>query len=111
MTSDFYTYVQTMEWLYSDPVDPQIVARSCSTRLAVRKSQYSPIADLATEEFIEEWNGVDRKGFCSSAGPCGSLIALGVPEAKPERIAIVTKTTEFLWAVDGQFNICPGCRQ
>ena len=90
-----------MELLYSDPVDPQLVARSCSTRLAVRKSRHFHIADLAIGEFMEEWNGADGQGLCNSAGPCGSLIALALPEAKPERIAVVTKTTEFLWAIDG----------
>jgi hypothetical protein len=60
---------------------------------------------------MEEWNGADGKGFGCSAGPCGPLIALAVPEAKPERIAIVTKTTEFLCAVDGEFDICPGSRE
>jgi hypothetical protein len=77
----------------------------------VRKSKHSHIADLAIGKFIEEWNGAVGKGFCSSAGPCGFFIALTVPEAKPERIAIVTKATEFIFAVDGQFNTCPGFRE
>ncbi|GLB23602.1 hypothetical protein AtubIFM61612_004197 [Aspergillus tubingensis] len=89
-----------MEFLYSDPVDPQIVAQSCSTRLAVRKGRNSHIADTAIGEFREEWGSADRQGFCSSACPCGPFIALAVPEAKPERIAIVTKTLEFIFTLD-----------
>ena len=94
-----------MKFRYSDAIDPHVIAESCTTQLDVRISKYGSIATKASEDFLQQWKtiGGNFEGGCESAK--GSLIALGTPECKPERIEVLTKLTEFLFVVDGMFLI------
>ncbi|KAK9860462.1 hypothetical protein MYU51_005403 [Penicillium brevicompactum] len=93
-----------MKFPYSDPIDPQVIAESCPTQLDVRLGKYGSIATKASEDFLRQWKAIggNFEGGCESAK--GSLITLGLPECKPERIEVLTKLTEFLFVVDDTFS-------
>lgn len=90
-----------MKFPYSDVIDPQVIAETCPTQLDVRIGKYDSISTKASEEFLQQWKAIggNFEGGCASAK--GSIMTLGLPECKPERIEVLTKLTEFLFVVDG----------
>ena len=82
-------------------MDPHVVAETCPTQLNVRIGKYDSMATEASERFLRQWNAVggNFEGGCESGK--GSIITIGLPECKPERIEVLTKLTEFLFIVDG----------
>jgi hypothetical protein len=88
------------QFLYSDLVDPEEVAKICSTRLMVRKSRHWEICDRAREQLLKEWEAAGGFRFPGGGSTCGHLMALGL--CKPERLAVLTRYSEFYFAVDGK---------
>lgn len=92
-----------MEFENSDHVDSQTVAESCSTRLNVRKSRYGHLAERASEDFLKEWKSACGTEFLGCQSPVtGHIISLGLPEISPTRISVITKLSDFLFAIDGK---------
>ncbi|KAF9892770.1 Geranylgeranyl pyrophosphate synthase [Aspergillus nanangensis] len=89
-----------MEYQNSTVVDPQDVEKLIPTRLAVRKSKYHEMADHAIQIFAQEWEEAGGGGFQGCLAPKGSIISMGLPEMEPDRVAVITKLTEFFFAAD-----------
>ncbi|PHH76098.1 hypothetical protein CDD80_1828 [Ophiocordyceps camponoti-rufipedis] len=92
---------------HSDLLDAETVAKTCPTKLAVRRSRYHQIHDAAIEEFSQQWEAAGGNRFLGLQSPQGSLIALGLPECVPDRIRVVTRMSELLFGVDGELAVFP----
>ncbi|KAL3454425.1 isoprenoid synthase domain-containing protein [Aspergillus insuetus] len=82
-------------------IDPEVVMKTCGSRLMVRLSRHETIAVKAMDDFKRDWAAIGGKPFYGCTGGDGhNLASLGLPESLPDRTYDFMRYTEYYFAID-----------
>lgn len=87
-------------------IEPQEVAKYCFTSLPVRIHKRDDIANAATLALVRDWSekvqdGREKVTHCS-IGPKGNWCSFIFPDALPDRLGLLTYTTDIGLIHDGE---------